>query len=62
MAVSPGVVLSPLRIQSSWRVTESTCLDAADRVVEIARDLTTQHGLSVAIAPTSQLRWLSPTP
>lgn len=54
---SPGIVLSPLLIQSSWRVTESTCLEASDRVVEIARDLTTQYGLSVAIAPTDQLRW-----
>lgn len=54
---SPGIILTPLPIESTWRVTESTCLDAADHVMDLARLVTTKHGLSVAVALTSQLGW-----
>jgi hypothetical protein len=54
---SPGIILTPLPIESTWRVTESTCLDVADHVMDLARLLSTKHGLSVAVALTSQLGW-----
>lgn len=54
---SPGVVLIPLPIRSAWWTTESNCLEAAERLIDIARVLSAQHGVSVAIALTSELRW-----
>lgn len=54
---SPGIILTPLPIESTRRVTESTRLDAADHVMDLARLVTSKQGLSVAVALTSQLGW-----
>lgn len=54
---NPGIILTPLAIESPWGVTESACLDVADHVMDLARLVATKHGLSVAVALTSQLGW-----